>query len=88
MTKSNAAFQKLSSHFEDMEEKYKDEVKKNKDRPTPVDDLRNLIPNMSEPDGRRSGPFEPDPDLVLRSWDPERFDEFCEEEKEIMRRFH
>ena len=57
MTKSNADFDALRSHFEDMEEKYKDDVKGNKDRPSPVDTLRKMTPNMPESSRRQQGPF-------------------------------
>lgn len=88
MTKSNADFQKLVSHFEDMEEKYRKEVKKNKDRLSPVDELRNIIPIIPDPDRARSMPYDRDEDLIVRAWDPEKFDDFYEQGKELMRRFN
>ena len=81
MKKLKADFDAHRSHFEDMEEKYKVDVKGIKDGPSPLGTLRKLIPDIRESSRRQQGPFQWGTDIVVRHWYPDQFDDFLEEVK-------
>lgn len=86
LTKTNADYEKLENHFEDLQFKFRRANEANAHIPSPVDELRRIIPML--PPYEKPPIFPIDEQLIVRDWGTYAFQNFYNEGKKVMKGFN